>query len=176
MNSYDPSTGTLDVTFSDGVRHEMFDVPAELYAGLQQSESPTDFFDTHLWNQGFEHKTHWRDLSDLLRYMEEHMNFEAPCTVRSIWLEDTPLHTACVWGDVEAVRLLVESGADVNARGDLGTTPLYDAVTFGHARCATLLLLVGATVNDRNELNCTARERALRSDNPLMRALFSNHT
>jgi ankyrin repeat protein len=108
--------------------------------------------------------------------MEEHMNFEAPCTVHSIWLEDTPLHTACVWGDIEAVRLLVEGGADVNARGDLDTTPPYDAVTFGHVRCATLLLSAGATDHDPNELSCTARRLALRSDNARMRALFGDHT
>jgi hypothetical protein len=114
VNAYDPSTGTLDVTFSDGSRCELFDVPAELHAGLEQSSSQSHYFDTHLWNQGFERKTHWRDLADLLHCMEEHMDFETPCTVHSIWLEDTPLHTACVWGDIEAVRLLVEGGADVN--------------------------------------------------------------
>ena len=175
VNSYDPSTGTLDVTFWDGLRRELFDVPPELYVGLQQSESQTHYFDTHLWNQGFEHKTHWRDLSDLLRFMEEHMNFEAPCTVRSIRWEDTPLHTACVWGDIEAVRLLLEGGADVNARGDLGCTPLYNAVSFDHVRCVALLLSAGATGNDANELNYTAREEALSSENPRMRALFGDH-
>jgi uncharacterized protein len=172
IDSFDPTTGTLDVTFSDGTRCELFDVPEELHNGLNQAESQSAYFDTHLWNKGFEHRTHWRDLADLLRYLEEHMNFEAPCTVHSIRWEDTPLHTACVWGDIEAVRLLVDGGADVNARGDLGCTPLYEAVSFDHVRCAALLLSAGATDSDQNELSCTALERALRSENPRMRALF----
>ena len=37
---------------------------------------------------------------------------------------DTPLHMACAFADENAVRILLERGADVNVRNDDGDTPL----------------------------------------------------
>jgi hypothetical protein len=39
VNAFDPTTGTLDVTFSDGTRCELFDVPEELHNSLKQADS-----------------------------------------------------------------------------------------------------------------------------------------
>lgn len=36
----------------------------------------------------------------------------------------TPLHMACTFADEEAVRILLERGADVNVKNDDGDTPL----------------------------------------------------
>lgn len=41
----------------------------------------------------------------------------------------TPLHYACQAGNSGIVKLLVESGSDVNNRGFAGTTPLQVAVS-----------------------------------------------
>ena len=40
---------------------------------------------------------------------------------------NTPQHVAAFFGQVEVVKILVENGADVNARNDLGETPLDSA-------------------------------------------------
>ena len=60
---------------------------------------------------------------------------------------DTALHRAAARGQVEAVRLLVKRGADVNAVDDEGTTPLILASYRGHVEVAKLLLQAGAKVD-----------------------------
>jgi hypothetical protein len=69
---------------------------------------------------------------------------------------DTPLHVAAIRGDREAVRLLVEAGAQVDALGDMSCTPLYNAVGKGHHEVARLLLEFGADPNLMNELKSSA--------------------
>jgi ankyrin repeat protein len=53
---------------------------------------------------------------------------------------DHPIHHAARNGDTEVVRLLIEHGADVNARNPRGHTVLYCAG--GHGHLATLQLLL----------------------------------
>lgn len=61
----------------------------------------------------------------------------------------TPLMFAALYGDVRAVRLLLDSGADANARNDAGATALLWAVDdVGKTR---LLLSRGANPNSRSE-------------------------
>jgi ankyrin repeat protein len=57
---------------------------------------------------------------------------ENPDSVReSLETQDQPLHIAC-WQKFESiVKLLIQAGADVNARGDFGATPLHYAVYEG---------------------------------------------
>jgi|GEM_PF-777012 len=57
----------------------------------------------------------------------------------------TPLHYAAAAGRAEVAKLLLERGADVNAKEDkYGDTPLHAAAAFGYAEVARLLLEHGA--------------------------------
>ena len=56
----------------------------------------------------------------------------------------TPLHRAAIEGSYECLQLLVDLGANVNARGALDWTPLHDAVFHGHVSCALVLINAGA--------------------------------
>ena len=58
---------------------------------------------------------------------------------------NTPLMYAAAFGSVEAVRLLIDAGADVNARNGFDATPLIWAA--GNLAKARLLLEHGADVN-----------------------------
>ena len=57
------------------------------------------------------------------------------------------LHWAAHWDDVEMAGMLIEAGADVNARNDLGVTPLLVASTNASAPMVDRLLAAGANPN-----------------------------
>lgn len=59
-------------------------------------------------------------------------------------LGENALHCVCVWGDLEAAKLLIESGVDINQRGEFGFTPLRVAVDFGFREVADYLIASGA--------------------------------
>ena len=64
----------------------------------------------------------------------------------------TPLHAACAAGRLDAARLLVGNGSDVNAKTSRGrSTPLHLACRGGHAGVAALLLQHGVDVNVKDE-------------------------
>ena len=64
---------------------------------------------------------------------------------------DTVLHTVCSWGELDAVKILVSAGADVNAKGDKGGIPLFNAVVGESAEVVDFLLRSGADPGIPNE-------------------------
>ncbi|KAH9844884.1 Ankyrin repeat and protein kinase domain-containing protein [Teratosphaeria destructans] len=83
---------------------------------------------------------------------------------------DTPLHTAAGKGSAKIVQVLLQHGADCNARGVEGKTPLAHAVIGDHESAADILLSHGAQVlavddQQRSALHLAVthgRERILR--------------
>lgn len=71
-----------------------------------------------------------------------------------------PLHYAATSPNVEAVRLLLERGAPVDARSPNGTTPLMMAARYGAEASVRLLLAHGADAKARNELGLDPAEFA----------------
>ncbi len=59
-------------------------------------------------------------------------------------LGDNALHCICVWGDIEAAKLLVESGIGLHQQGEFGFTPLRVVSDFGHSLIVEYLLAAGA--------------------------------
>ena len=66
-----------------------------------------------------------------------------------------PIDVAITWGDISAVKLLLEAGAAVDVHQEFGMTPLHDAASFGHQEIVRLLLEHGASVNALNDLGQT---------------------
>ena len=62
----------------------------------------------------------------------------------------TPLIVAATFGRFEAAKLLIEKGANVNARSNDGATALHGAAFFCHTEIVRLLLDKGAEVNAKN--------------------------
>jgi hypothetical protein len=173
ITSFDVETGVLRVELPGFPNYEVFDVPVETFDAMQRAESPQEYFNAQIWGSKFEHDAHWPSLDMFLQYMSENWLFDSPVTVESTAGDnDTPMHVACVWGDVSAIKLLLAGGAQVNARGDQGTTPIYNAVSFGHIRAVSLLLEAGATLDDPNELAFTARQVAYMEGNTKLLALI----
>ncbi|XP_062551432.1 ankyrin repeat domain-containing protein 49 [Armigeres subalbatus] len=59
----------------------------------------------------------------------------------------TPLHKACYNNNIEMAKLLLQYGANPNARTEMGWTPLHSACKWNNAECVSLLLQHGANIN-----------------------------
>ena len=77
--------------------------------------------------------------------------------------ENTPLHSAAYYGDLEMVQVLLEYGVDVNAQSSDGQTPLHFASWGYHDDPGVVRLLIerGADPNTRDEDGSTPLHRAL---------------
>ena len=64
--------------------------------------------------------------------------------------ESTPLQCAARTGNLEMARLLINAGAEVNAKGNPGRTPLSFAVLSGRLDMIRFLIEKGAEVNTRD--------------------------
>lgn len=77
------------------------------------------------------------------------------------FVNDTPLHTACTWGELEPVEILIANGADVRTQGEKGCSVLFSAIIGENADVVRLMLAAGANVSIRNEWGRTALEYAV---------------
>ena len=55
-----------------------------------------------------------------------------------------PIHVAATWNDVEAIKVLVKNGANVDSRGEGQMTPLHRAAEAGNRDAVSILLELGA--------------------------------
>jgi ankyrin repeat protein len=83
-----------------------------------------------------------RAFADVLNYEADDVNAPVDPLTYCSPDNDTCLHMAAHRGDVRAVQLLLQAGANVNAIGDMGYTPLHYA-----ASREVALVLVGAGAN-----------------------------
>jgi uncharacterized protein len=67
-----------------------------------------------------------------------------------------PLHVAAVWGDCEAISVLVAAGARIDQPGEHGFTPLMEAIGQGNIEAVRHLISLGAGArpNDHGDTPC----------------------
>ena len=90
-------------------------------------------------------------------------------------INHTPLHLASLYDRFEMVRLLIEHGANVNARGKYYDTPLHIASYSGDADTVRLLIKHGAEVNSEDRWHCTPLHLALLSGRAEIVQLLVEH-
>lgn len=67
---------------------------------------------------------------------------------------ETKLHEACIAGNYQLAKMLLDQGHPVNLRDHAGWLPLHEAANHGHRDIVELLLDKGATINDRGGTKC----------------------
>ena len=78
---------------------------------------------------------------------------------------DTPLHIAAAAGAERIGEVLLQHGADKDAKNYLGNTPLHEAIASDNEAFVSLLLKFGAAFEIQNERRETARDFAENSGN-----------
>ena len=95
----------------------------------------------------------YRDVGDVLAVVQETVSYLG-IELRDInqpgIFNDTPLILVMSWDDIAAATLLLESGADVGAKGEAGDTALHRAASFGNAELVRLLLAKKAPTDTKN--------------------------
>jgi hypothetical protein len=75
-----------------------------------------------------------------------------------------PLYAAAYNRDVDAIRLLVQYGADIEEPSGPGETPLLGAIGWSHFEAAEAMLECGANVDAQNDRGMTAAHMMLKKD------------
>ncbi|XP_028446589.1 BRCA1-associated RING domain protein 1 isoform X2 [Perca flavescens] len=90
----------------------------------------------------------------------------SPAVMKRNHKGETLLHLAAIKGDVEAVKELLDQGADPNLKDNAGWTPLHEACNLGHLALVDVLVSRGALLNTPGYEN----------DSPLHDAARNGHT
>ena len=78
----------------------------------------------------------------------------------------TPLHYAASEGTPESIRVLLEAGAEVNARSNDGNTPLHYAASFGTPESIQVLIGIGSDLKAMDRYNNTRLHYAASEGTP----------
>eukprot|EP00928_Gymnodinium_smaydae_P061169 TRINITY_DN45321_c0_g1_i1.p1 TRINITY_DN45321_c0_g1~~TRINITY_DN45321_c0_g1_i1.p1 ORF type:complete len:476 (+),score=73.01 TRINITY_DN45321_c0_g1_i1:65-1492(+) len=89
-------------------------------------------------------------------------------------LQQSALHQSTNLGNLEAIRLLVEHKADVNAAGKQGMTPLHFAARKKSVEAARVLLAAGADVTLRDKSGLTAEKLAIKNGSKALAAALAD--
>jgi len=103
-------------------------------------------------------ETGYQCLRDVLSACEEFPEYIG-CNIsdansKSI-LENSPIHLFSFLGHADAVVILLENGAIIDAAGDIGNTALHCAALGDHRDVIVILMARGANSSIRNEFNET---------------------
>ncbi|KAL0963736.1 hypothetical protein UPYG_G00310280 [Umbra pygmaea] len=88
---------------------------------------------------------------------------------------ETPLHLAAIKGDVEAVKTLLDEGADPNFKDNAGWTPLHEACNLGHQSVVEVLVSRGVLLNTPGYENDSPLHDAVRNGHKGIAKLLLQH-
>ncbi|XP_068558855.1 BRCA1-associated RING domain protein 1 [Cebidichthys violaceus] len=90
----------------------------------------------------------------------------SPAVMKRNHKGETLLHLAAIKGDVEAVKELLDQGADPNLKDHAGWTPLHEACNLGHLVVVEVLISRGALLNTPGYENDSPLHDAVRNGHP----------
>ena len=83
-------------------------------------------------------------------------DLEKKFTFEGKWREMTALVYSAKKGHIDCLRVLLDAGADVNAKNEDGNTSLIYSAKKGHTDCLSALLDAGADVNAKDKNGVTS--------------------
>lgn len=75
-----------------------------------------------------------------------------------------PIHVACIRGDMDEIKALIDGGADIHALGELGNTSLHEAVGQNNFEIVKLVLCLGVDLTVKNDFGDTALDIAINNN------------
>ncbi|XP_059198147.1 BRCA1-associated RING domain protein 1 [Centropristis striata] len=96
----------------------------------------------------------------------------SPAVMKRNHKGETLLHLAAIKGDLEAVKELLEQGADPNLKDNAGWTPLHEACNLGHLAVVEVLVSKGALLNTPGYENDSPLHDAVRNGHPAIAKLL----
>lgn len=99
------------------------------------------------------------DIDDITDVSDEEVVPQRSARVRCMMVKknkkgETQLHTACIKGNVNVVKKLLEQGHPINARDNCGWLPIHEACNYGHLEIVKMLVEHKADFNDRGGREC----------------------
>jgi hypothetical protein len=91
-----------------------------------------------------------------LEAIQQHVKAASNLNEKDLVSGGSPLHTAAAFGQLEAVRALIQAGADVNVRNNDGATPIITAAFLCRTEIVRALLDHSADKNAKNNAGATA--------------------
>ena len=88
---------------------------------------------------------------------------------------ETPLHFATENGQKEVAIILIDKGADFNAKAKWDRTPLHGAAKTGRSALAKILTEAGADLNTKDFENKTPLDEAIKYDYSEVAELLRKH-
>ena len=83
--------------------------------------------------------------------LKQQLNAGTDVNQKNSYDGSTALNHAAWHGHMEIVQLLLENGANTNAKRNDGWAPLHDAAAQGHEEIAELLIANGADINTKDD-------------------------
>jgi len=129
---------------------------------MSENKPVTNALDMALWKAAYD-----GDVELVKKYLEEGANIHSQQPDDGIEITDSfseravhpgfsALHLAAMMDHDDVIKVLVEAGADVNARTEGLTTPLHVAAVYKRLKSVQALAKLGADLHAKNEFGKTA--------------------
>ena len=104
---------------------------------------------------------HTAVVTDNLEVIRQHVKAGSDLNIAEPTRQSSPLITAAAMNKIEAAKILIEAGADLNHKNADGSTALHTAIVFGNSDLARILINSGTDLNLQNNDGSTALHLAV---------------